>query len=249
MVSEPSDEALHLCAAAEYRFAQLAVAALGHETRSDGSIWWTTAVLPPVLVQGGSLRRAVPMSSLEALSAMPGRALFRDAYSSLDLSGLGFVADTSETWMVRPAGRPAPRAVAGLTIARAVTADAVAAFERASYVNGGALAAYVAGAVHPGAATAATADLHLLIEYLGGLPVATAMAVLGSQATGIQAVTTHPAVRGRGIGAAMITACCAVSPDLPTALSSTPRAVPLYRSLGFVDLGPAPQWTRTREAQ
>lgn len=240
----PADEALNLCAEAEYRFADLALGTLGHRPHSNGSLWWATAAVPPVFVQAGSLQRHGLDKAVDALSAVPGRALFRDTFSALDLTAHGFGADTSETWMVRAAKTLDTPAVAGLAIRRAVTPGGVALFERTAYSNAGELGSYVRGAVHPASATATVTHLHLLVGYREGDPVATAIGVSGPRVTGIQAVTTHPAFRRRGIGAAMVAACCAVSPGLPTALSSRPGAVRLYRSLGFSDLGAATQWAR-----
>jgi len=207
-------------------------------------MWWATAAAPPVFVQAGSLKRHGLATALDALAAVPGRAVFRDTFSAFDLADHGFVADTGETWMVRPAGALDPASVAGLVIARAATPDAVALFERTTYANMDDLGSYLPGTVHPPATTLAVAGLHLFVGFHDGDPIATAIAVEGPLATGIQAVTTRLDFRRRGIGSAMVAACCSVSLTLPIAISATPAAVAFYGALGFVDVGPATQWAR-----
>ena len=235
---------LRLCAEAERRFAELALGALGHRVERDGALWWTTAAVPPVFVQAGALRRPEPDAVVAVVTALPGRGVFRDTFASADLGAHGFTENRSETWMVRPPGAVAAPAVAGLTVGRATTPDAVAVFERSTYANAEGLGRYVAGTVHPARATASIAGLHLLVGSVDGAPVATAIAVEGAGVLGVEAVTTHPAFRRRGIAAAMVARCCAVAPDRPAALSATPAAVGVYRSLGFVPVGPAPHWYR-----
>ena len=235
---------LHLCAQAERRFAELALGALGHRVESDGALWWTTAAVAPVFVQAGALRPPPPEAVVAVVTALPGRGVFRDTFACADLGPHGFTENTSETWMVRPPGPVAAPVVSGLTVARAATPDAVAVFERTTYANARALGQSVAGAVHPARATASIAGLHLLVGSVDGRPVATAIAVEGAGVLGVEAVTTHPAFRRRGIAAAMVARCCAVAPERPAALSATPAAVGAYRSLGFVPVGPAPHWYR-----
>lgn len=103
---------------------------------------------------------------------------------------------------------------------------------------------YVEGSVHPPAATAATNELHLFVGFLEDEPIATAIAVESAGVTDVEAVTTHPRVRRRGVGGAMVAACLSIAPHLPTALSATGMGASLYSSLGFATLGPARKWSR-----
>ena len=74
------------------------------------------------------------------------------------------------------------------------------------------------------------------VGWLGGRPVASAALVPAAGLAGIYAVTTIPAARGQGIGAAMT-----VMPLLEArqagyrtgVLQATPMGLPLYRRLGF----------------
>ncbi|MGH9278303.1 MAG: hypothetical protein ACRD12_09370 [Acidimicrobiales bacterium] len=60
-------------------------------------------------------------------------------------------------------GRDLGAHIEALAISRAEEPEEVAVFEAATYANAGALDSYVAGSVHLAPATAALAELHLLV--------------------------------------------------------------------------------------
>jgi len=78
------------------------------------------------------------------------------------------------------------------------------------------------------------------LGVLDGEPVAAASRYLGANAVGIYNVVTQEDARGRGIGAAMTRAilreAMATGRRLAV-LTSSPDGEPLYRKLGFVELG------------
>jgi GNAT superfamily N-acetyltransferase len=234
---------LDLCGEAEFAFARRVFRALGQDVESDERLWSTGAAVPNVFVQAGT-RAPVTDGVAGRLNSLPGRALFRDTYASLDLVEHGFVEDSSETWMVRAPGPSQVGGVAGFRVERVTSEHTVALFERTTYANTGALDAYVAGSVHPPAPTLTESGLSLFIGFLNEQPVATAIVVGGGRVAGLQAVTVADAVRRQGLGRTMVASCLSLVPDAPVALSSTPTAVDLYRSIGFVEVGVARLWER-----
>jgi GNAT superfamily N-acetyltransferase len=240
---------LELCAVGEAHFYAAAYRALGIAVENDGSMWWATGSAPRFFNNAGTLTAGVPEDQVvAALTAIPGPGVLavRDPFATLDLAPFGFRRDARETWMVRPVA-PLPAAIApvdGLEIRRARRARDIAVFERCAFANSGGLDSYVKGALHPGEATAEEPDLHLFIGRVDGEPVATALAAVHPAVVGVQALSTHPRYRRRGIARQMMVAVIAAAPDRPTALASTPMARQLYADLGFFEAGPASDWER-----
>ena len=54
------------------------------------------------------------------------------------------------------------------------------------------------------------------------------------------------AARRQGIGIQLTLPCLATAPTLPAVLSSSEDGHPLYRTLGFSDVGPSALWWRPR---
>ncbi len=76
------------------------------------------------------------------------------------------------------------------------------------------------------------------VGYVNGEAVSIAATVLASGAIGIYSVGTLPRYRHRGYGEAMLRATVAQCPQgLPVVLESTDAGYPLYRRLGFQDVG------------
>ena len=76
-----------------------------------------------------------------------------------------------------------------------------------------------------------------------GAAVAVAMGFVTNAVLGIYGVATVPAARRRGYASAMTIAALAVAPDRPAVLQPSAAALPLYRRLGFRDLGRFSHWT------
>ncbi|MDP9342598.1 MAG: GNAT family N-acetyltransferase [Actinomycetota bacterium] len=80
------------------------------------------------------------------------------------------------------------------------------------------------------------APLQRFVGLVEGRAVASSGAMLGGGIAGIYSVSTAPALRGRGIGAAMTSAAMLRARELGyrvAMLGSAARALPLYRRIGF----------------
>jgi len=78
------------------------------------------------------------------------------------------------------------------------------------------------------------------LARLEGRPVATAIGVVAGGAAGIYSVATLPEARGRGIGRAVTLAAMLDGRERGArigVLESSPMGYPVYRRLGFVDVG------------
>jgi GNAT superfamily N-acetyltransferase len=109
---------------------------------------------------------------------------------------------------------------------------------------GGPAATYHEGSIHPGRATAAEADLHLLLGLLDDVPVATAMAAVATDVVLVNGGATVAAVRGRGIGSVMTSAALGVVPDRPAVLGTSLLGRHVYEHLGFAEVAVPTWWTR-----
>lgn len=79
-------------------------------------------------------------------------------------------------------------------------------------------------------------DLHLLVGYDRGEPVATAGACTAGGIVEVDWVSTLPSHRRRGIGAAITAAAASTDPARPAALLASDDGRGIYRRLGFLDL-------------
>jgi GNAT superfamily N-acetyltransferase len=150
------------------------------------------------------------------------------------MTGSGFVAAGSEPGMaVRIGELVAPAAVPGLSITRVLDDDALAVWEATlgqGFGEGEREARWVASTYRK----LGYADpwRHYL-AYLDGTPVGTATVFLGAGVAGLYFVMTVPAMRRRGIGAAVT---YGVLRDVGTeyaVLGSSAAGRPVYEALGF----------------
>ncbi len=79
-------------------------------------------------------------------------------------------------------------------------------------------------------------DLHLLVGYDRGEPVATAGACTAGGIVEVDWVSTLPSHRRRGIGAAITAAAASTDPTRPAVLLASDDGRGIYRRLGFLDL-------------
>jgi len=227
-----------LCALADAEFHRAVYGALGINVVTAGGMWWAKRPASPVMMTGGTVAPTID------LTKVPDIREFRDSWGVLELQS-PWHSEPDQPWMLRAAGHIEMPDVEGLTIDRAVDPAAVLAFERATVEIGGGLPGHYDGAIHPAESTAALSQLHLLIGNVAGEIVATALAAVTDVAVSIQAVSTRKDVRGRGIGGAMTAAAIAVAPDLPATLTASDLGYPVYRRLGFRDVGRGIVWRRS----
>jgi GNAT superfamily N-acetyltransferase len=102
----------------------------------------------------------------------------------------------------------------------------------------------VPGALHPRDTTLDRVNLHLLLAEVDGAPVGTALASVGPSGVTVSGVAVMPALRRRGIGAALVRVALEVAPDRPATLSASDLGIGTYRRLGFVELARPRHWTR-----
>jgi GNAT superfamily N-acetyltransferase len=77
---------------------------------------------------------------------------------------------------------------------------------------------------------------------VGGRVVSVSMAYLDSQVVGVYGVATLPAYRRRGFGEAMTWRAVLSQPDWPAVLQPSPLGAPVYRRMGFQEIGRFTSW-------
>ena len=236
-----------LAAHGESLWHRLGLAALGIGWVEDGEVARRTRPSSPVFLGALSLRAGVPAARLAlAVEPLAGGLAVRDAGGSEDLGPFGFVLQGREPWMLRPPGpaepRPAPPALA---VAPCRTPAEVELFERTSAEGfTGSTATLTPGAIHPSAASLRVPGLTLLLARLDGHPVGAAIAASDATVLNVAGVAVLEKARRQGIGTHLTLACLATAPQLPAVLSSSDDGHPLYRTLGFHDVGPTTLWWR-----
>jgi GNAT superfamily N-acetyltransferase len=236
------------CALADFRFHELAYAALGVPVRTRPGVWWARRSASPYFMSAGTLKPDTTSEQvLDAVAGVAAVTRVRDCWARLDLSFAGFVAEVDDPWMIRPPGPPPPGVfdVPGLRIHRASSPTDVVTFERTAVSGTGEPAppGHRDGDIHP-ASTPTGGALHLFTGFVDGRPVATALAAVHPRVVMVGAVRTHPDVRRRGIGTAMTSAVLAVAPDRPAALGARALGLGVYAGLGFTVCGQALLWYR-----
>lgn len=88
----------------------------------------------------------------------------------------------------------------------------------------------------------------LWVGYVASQAVSCAAAFTDQSATGIYAVATLPAYRGRGYGAALTDAAALVDPALPAWLVASDLGQPVYQRLGFRAIGHFSLWAGIRRS-
>jgi GNAT superfamily N-acetyltransferase len=236
-----------LAARGESVWHRLGLGALGVGWVEEGALARRTGPATPIFLAALSLRAGVPAERLAAAAGDPGpEVTVRDAGGTEDLGRLGFVLQAREPWMLRPPGPPpAVAAPAGLVVAPCRTPAEVELFERTS-VEGftGGTAGWVPGTLHPPEASLSAPGLVLLLARRHGRPVGTAVVAHDDTVLNVGGVAVLAPARGHGVGAQLTLACLAAAPHLPAVLSSTDQGHPLYRRLGFRDVGPSTLWWR-----
>lgn len=163
-----------------------------------------------------------------------GPYLLLTPWSLGDLGPDSFVLAGHPPLMVRPAGGAVP-ASGDARIVHARSATDVADFDQTLSE------AYPAEALlpygtQPALFTAGIVDTgwELVTAYLGDQPVATAGAYATDQVVAIEAVSTRPSFRGRGLGALVTAAAAATSDGVPAALLSSDAGRSVYEAIGFL---------------
>ncbi|MGW4896352.1 GNAT family N-acetyltransferase [Kitasatospora sp. NPDC004240] len=136
-------------------------------------------------------------------------------------------------------------APAGLAIDEVTDADGLAEVER-TVVEGFPLPArrpWIRGEALP-PALLREPGVRAWLARRDGAPAGACLTCEDGAATGLYWVTTLPEHRSRGIARAVLEAALAARPDRPAALVATRLGEPLYRKLGFAEVGRTHWWIR-----
>jgi GNAT superfamily N-acetyltransferase len=238
-----------LAARGESVWHRLGLAALGVGWVEQNGVARRTRPTTPVFLGALSLRAGVPAAQLAgAVADLEGELAVRDAGGAEDLGRFGFVLQAREPWMLRlPARVPPDPVPAGLVVAPCRTPAEVELFERTSVeAFTGTTSDWAPGTIHPPAPSLRVPGLTLLLARLYGQPVGTAIAATDGEVLNVGGVAVVKAARRQGIGTLLTLACLATAPALPAVLSSSEDGHPVYRTLGFSDVGPSALWWRPR---
>lgn len=167
--------------------------------------------------------------------------VFLSPWPTGDLTGAGFELMGHPPFMVRPPGGTAPAPPAGLTIVPVTDRATLDDFVRT----------LVTAYPMPGAdgtpltdARVLAGPIRLFVGYVDGKPVATSGARLGHGIVDIEWVSTLPAYRGRGIGAALTWAATLTDPSAPATLIASDDGQPVYQAMGYLRLMRFTLWHR-----
>ncbi len=237
---------MELCVHGESLWHRLGLSALGIAWVEEGTVARRTADAVPVYLAAMSLLPQATAAELAAAAeALHGQVFVSDSFGGLDLTPLGWRLGVTQPWMLREPPQPAPVLPAGLRIAPVGTPEEVATFERTIFTAADGNPDWAPrGSVHPAATSLDVAGLTLLLAWLDGRPVGTALAAVDSRVVQVSAVSVLPEARRRGIGAALTQAAATLAPELPAVLSATRMGHGVYAGLGYRDAGSRALWGR-----
>jgi len=234
----PADP-IRLCAAGEAAFQDAAHHSLGRRWVHGAGVAWAP--------DGPGHRFLFAAVTLEPRPTLPDvlRGRVCDSFAALktgDLPGPGWRSEDGDPWMIRPP-LPVPPIAAprGLRITRVESDAETVIFERTAFVAAGGHPPSRTGELHP-AGSQHTPGLHLFLAQVDGRPVGTALAVDHLHGVMISAVSVMHHARRRGIGALLTVTALQVAPERPATLFATAAGLPVYRRLGFVEIGQHRDW-------
>ncbi|WP_426573864.1 GNAT family N-acetyltransferase [Aquihabitans sp. McL0605] len=157
-----------------------------------------------------------------------------------DLTSRGWVLVGHPPLMVRPPGGAGPEVPSELTIEGVYGDRSLGEFEQAlaQHFPEPGLLPYRWGSLHDGRVLGGPTQF--LIGRVAGRAVATASSHVAEGVNLVEMVTTDPAVRGRGYGAALTASAMTADPDLPAALIASDLGRGVYERLGFIAVS---RWT------
>lgn len=190
---------------------------------------------PAYLDLPDTLRRLLAFYPLER------HFVFLSAWPTPDLSTAGLELMGHPPLMLRPPGGAPPPLPDGLRIVpvtdRAGLEDFVATLVEAYPMP------EAKGTIF-GDERVLSGPVKLFVGYLGDRPVATSGARLGQGIVDVEWVSTLPACRGRGIGAAVTWAATLVEPGNPAMLIASDEGRPVYAKMGYLTLMRLTMWHR-----
>jgi GNAT superfamily N-acetyltransferase len=180
-----------------------------------------------------------------AAVAGPGRSVVCDSIDGLDLGPARLAREGTTPWFERPPGPPPPGTgppPPGLELVRVADEATLRRFEVTSVAAfGGDPTGRPPLALH-GRGLLGEPGLAVWLAVLEGIPVGSAMSYVAGGAVGVYAVGVLPKARRRGVGEALTWAATLADPALPAVLQPSRQAVPLYRRLGYREIGRSATW-------
>ncbi len=230
---------IRLCATGEAAFQRAAHQGLGRRWIKGAGVAWAA--------DGPAHRFLFGAVTLEPRPTLPNalRGRVCDSFGALragDLPGPGWRPEDGDPWMVRP---PLPvtatQAPTGLLITRVETDEDTVLFEQTAFLAAGGRPPATTGELHP-AGSQHIDGLHLFVARIDQRPVGAALAMDHERGVLVSAVAVMPEARGRGVGAALTVTALRVAPNKPATMFATAAGKPVYRRLGFVEIGRHRDW-------
>jgi GNAT superfamily N-acetyltransferase len=224
------------------------VRAVGGATATEAGVWHGVGPVPPIYFQAVTVAPPAhgQVDVVAAACAGRGRSVVCDSFDGLDLRPARLVRDGATPWLERPPGpppgdrRPPPP---GLEIVRVEDEATLRRFESTSIAAfGGDPSARPPLALHgPGLLT--EPGMTIWLGALDGIPVGSAMSWVDAGVVGVYAVAVLAKARRRGVGEALTWAATLADPALPAVLQPSRQAAPLYRRLGYREIGRWAAWS------
>ncbi len=224
------------------------IQAHGLKTRRTDLLWRCDGIVPAIHLNAITLS---PLSEGDVLAEVEeavaasesGHFSVWDSWMELDLTHLGFTAETPDSSYVRPPGGSNVAIPDELEIEVVSDAAGLEEFERASKEGFETPEVFRGGRWHV-PASLGVPGMSYFVSRVQWRAVSVSIAVVGDGVVGVYGVATHPKHRRKGYGAALTWAAVQTAPDLPAVLNPSKMGASMYRSMGFREVGRKRDWKR-----
>lgn len=224
------------------------VRAVGGRTATEAGVWHGVAPVPPIYFQAVTVAPPGPgqVDVVARAVAGRGRSVVCDSFDGLDLRRTALTREGDTPWLERPPGPPRPGErrppPPGLEVVRVEDERTLRRFETTSVAAfGGDPSARPPLALH-GPGLLDEPGMAVWLGLLDGVPVGSGMSWVDGTTVGVYAIGVLPKARRRGVGEALTWAATLADPSLPAVLQPSRQATPLYRRLGYREVGRWATW-------